>query len=265
MPKLATADLSNNAEPCVLRYTTSDHQMLKIKEYRVISQEVIFDAKIISHYYDNEGQIIFDKPITSIGNGAFEDFSNLIDITIPDSVTKIGDFAFRNCNDLANFYGKFTSNDNRCLIVNGVLNSFAIGCGATEYTIPDSVTSIGHSAFYGCTSLKSITIPESVTEIGYCAFDGCTSLKSITIPDSVTSIGGLAFSNCTSLTSAHIPNSLNKIGDYAFYWCRSLNNIAIPDSVTEIRDKAFFGCCSMKKITIEGNIDYFGKHAFYDC
>jgi hypothetical protein len=67
------------------------------------------------------------------------------------------------------------------------------------YTIPNSVTSIGDSAFYYCPSLTSITIPNSVTEIAYGAFSGCSSLTSIDIPDGVTSIGNSAFSGCKSL------------------------------------------------------------------
>ena len=83
-------------------------------------------------------------------------------------------------------------------------------------TIPNSVTSIGYSAFFDCTGLTSVTIPNSVTSIGEEAFEGCTGLTSVTIPNSVTSIGGDAFWNCTGLTSVTIPNSVTSIGDYAF-------------------------------------------------
>ena len=83
------------------------------------------------------------------------------------------------CSSLQEFNGKFASEDGRCLIVDGKLNSFAIGCGATEYTIPDSATSIGDNAFYGCSSITSVTIPDSVTSIGEAAFRDCDSLTSV--------------------------------------------------------------------------------------
>ena len=84
-----------------------------------------------------------------------------------------------------------------------------------EYT----VTSIGRSAFLGCSGLTSVTIPNSVTSIGDFAFLGCSSLTSVTIGNSVTSIGWHAFSGCSSLTSVTIPNSVTSIGDYAFSYC----------------------------------------------
>ena len=154
--------------------------------------------------------------VTSIGEDAFYNCTSLTSVTIPDSVTSIGKYAFEKCTSLTAFYGKYASADNRCLIANGVLNSFAIGCGTTEYTIPDSVTSIGGGAFYLCTSLTSVTIPNSVTSIGYIAFGECDGLTSITIPDSVTSIGQAAYIWCDNLTSVTIPESVTSIGEDAF-------------------------------------------------
>ncbi|MDY3978494.1 MAG: leucine-rich repeat protein [Tidjanibacter sp.] len=116
--------------------------------------------------------------VTSIGSSAFFGCTSLTSITIGDGVTSIGYSAFRGCTSLASFSGKFASADGRCLIVDNSLVAFA-RAGLTEYTIPDSVTSIGEQAFWGCTSLASITIGDGVTSIGYYAFYGCTSLASV--------------------------------------------------------------------------------------
>ena len=131
--------------------------------------------------------------------------------------------------------------------------------GVTDIVLPNSVTSIGNYAFYGCTSLASITIPDSVTSIKDNAFYGCASLASITIPDSVTSIGDSAFCICISLASITIPDSVTSIEDSAFYDCVSLASITIPDSVTSIGNYAFRGCTSLVSITFKGTIKQWGE------
>ena len=193
---------------------------------------------------DGKGVLLFSAPPTKIESSAFEGCTSLTSITIPNSVTTIGDWAFEDC------------------------------CSLTSVTIGDSVTSIGWGAFEGCSSLTSVTIPDSVTEIGERAFSGCSSLTSITIPNSVTKIEEEVFLNCTNLSAFYgkfassdnrclivdgvligfagagvesyvISSSVNRIGSGAFSGCSALVSIKIPDSVMQIGQNAFCDCTAL--------------------
>ena len=226
----------------------------------------VFGANIVSNTYENgKGIIKFDGDVTMIGDWAFVDCKLLTSVTIPDSVTEIGNRPFTSCESLKAFYGKFASEDNLCLIADGVLSSFAINCGATEYTIPDSVAAIGCEAFFHCDSLTSVTIPDSVTSIVDRAFYYCRSLTSVIIPDSVTEIGAGAFLFCTSLTGIKIPDGVTDIQSCTFSQCFSLANITIPDSVTSIGIEAFHNCYSLKNFTIPDSVTAIGRSAFEGC
>ena len=143
-------------------------------------------------FYDCDGltEFIIPDSVTTIGDYAFYDCDSLTSVTIGNSVTTIGNSAIRGCSSLQEFNGKFASEDGRCLIIDGVLNYFAIGCGATEYTIPDSVTTIGDFAFRNCSSLTSVTIGNSVTTIEDGAFDECSSLTSVYCKATTPPAGG---------------------------------------------------------------------------
>ena len=204
----------------VIEYTSTDGDI--VVPYDIMA----FDATIVSNVYKNgKGILCFDREVTTIGDFAFWFCDRLESVILPNSLTTIGRGAFLGCSDLKEFKGKFASNDGRVLIVDKVLKSVAPAAGLTEYTIPDIVTTIGHGAFYECSSLTSVTIPDSVTTIVDGAFAYCGSLTNVTIPDSVTVIGEAAFFDCWRLTSVTIGDSVTEIGGAAFYRCSSLTNV----------------------------------------
>lgn len=191
---------------------------------------------------------------------AFAYCSSLTSVTIPSSVTSIGEGVFNNCSSL------------------------------TSVTIPTTITSIGSGAFLGCTSLASAIIPNCVTSIGDNAFYYCSSLTSVTIPESVTSIGGNAFYGCSSLTTVYwdavncsdfycsdmfnrvLPGWSNvstfvlgeRVEHIPAYLCASLpiTEITIPTSVTSIGDEAFSECSSLTSVTIPTSVTSIGTSAF---
>ena len=161
--------------------------------------------------------------VTTIGDYAFRGCSGLTSITIPNSVTKIGSYSFQDCSGLTSIVVEsgnsvYDSRNNCNAIIETATNTLLLGCERTN--IPNSVTSIGNSAFLRCSGLTSIDIPSSVTSIGASAFYDCSGLTSVTIPNSVTSIGYRAFYNSSSIII--LPNNVTYIGTDAFYQCTSL-------------------------------------------
>jgi len=208
--------------------------------------------------------------VTSIGADAFYACDNLASVTIPDSVTSIGRRAFSPCKNLTainvNAGNSMYTSENDVLYNKNKTELICYpGAKTGSFTVPDSVTSIGFSAFQGCESLASITIPDSVTSILGSAFYGCKSLANVTIPGSVTSIGENAFGFCISLASVTIGNGVTSIGNDAFNLCTSLTSVTIPNSVTSIGDRAFQVCSSLGSVTIGNSVTSIGDSAFSGC
>ena len=212
--------------------------------------------------------ITIPSGVTSIGASAFSGCSGLTSIAIGNGVINIGTSAFYGCNGLTSIIveeenTKYHSKDN-CLI-DTEAKILMLGCQNSVIPNDGSVTSIGSSAFSGCSGLMSVTIPDSVTSIGSSAFNGCGGLMSIIIPDSVTSIGDSAFFGCSGLTSITIPDSVTNIGNSVFYGCSGLTSITIPDSVTRIGTYAFSGCSGLTSIIIPDSVTSIENYVFDDC
>ena len=156
------------------------------------------------------------------------------DVTIPDNVIDIGDYAFSRI-------------------------------GLTSVTIPASVMSIGDYTFFQCHELTDVTLHGGVKSIGMHAFVGCIGLTSFTIPDSVTSIGASAFHYCNNLSTITIPDSVTNIGTHAFSYCSSLKSATIGRGVSSIGDTWFMNCVELISITFGNNVTCIEKDAFYGC
>ena len=196
----------------------------------------------------NLSNVKLPNSLTFIYNDAFSNCTSLASVIIPDSVTSIGDDAFLGCISLKSI--EISDNNKNYSSVDGVLFNknksvlviYPAGKTDSVYSIPNSVTSIGNSAFSECTNLSNITITDSVISIGDFAFSNSTSLRSVTIPDSVTIIGVSAFYDCKNLINVTLPDSITSIDYSVFSDCTSLTNITIPDSVTSIGNDAFYSC-----------------------
>jgi len=246
--------------------------------------------------------VTIPNSVTSIGNYAFGGCSALTSVDIPNSITSIGGAAFIGCNalegvyisDLAawcniefgNYYNNYSNDGNPLSYAHHL---YLNGEELTDLVIPDSVTSIGDYAFYGCSGLTSVTIPNSATSIGSCAFYGCSGLASVDIPNSVTEIGGFAFYETSwydnqkdgllyinnllycykgtmpENTSIEIKEGTVSICGYAFEDCSGLASVTIPNSVTSIGESAFYGCSGLTSVTIPNSVTSIGENAFYDC
>ena len=240
-------------------------------------------------WYNNRSDVItliIDDSVTSIGDYAFYDCTNLKSVMIPESVTSMGDSAFEKCSNIENLY--ITDLAKWCGInfydvdsnpLSGAAELYVDGEVLTNLVIPDGITSIADFAFSAYSGLESVTIPESVTSIGNNAFFVCPNLEKVYITDiakwcgiSFYSIysnpliyGAKLYLNGEVLTNLVIPGSVTSISNYAFGGCSSITAVTISDGVTSISDHAFYNCSNLTSVTIPDGVTSISDYTFSRC
>lgn len=236
-----------------------------------------------------------DYTVTQISSRVCYMNSKITSLTIPSSVTYIGNEAFCECINLA----KVIMGNNVTTIERGAFK----GCvNLSSINLSKRIQSIAESLFMNCSNLNSINIPDGVSLIGSHAFYGCGKLQFVSIPFGVTRIENSAFYNCSSITTISIPNSVCLIENSAFEGCKSLNSVhvtdiaswcnitftsnganplnyahnlyindnlitdlIIPENITSLRNWTFEGCSSLTSINIPTTISNIERYAFANC
>ena len=235
-------------------------------------------------------QIKLPQSLVSIGSGAFDNCTSLISVELPDNAIISSD-TFKECKNLSDIV--ISDTNNNYIVKNGILYNknmtrilcYPAGIKDTEFSVPDTVKTIGDFAFYGAKVLESINIPDSVTNIGTDAFGECSGLKEAVIPDSVTSMGEAVFYKCTSLEKVKLsvnitspnpavfqycsslkevvlPESMKFISFFMFSYCKEITNIVLPDKLNSILRSAFQNCDNLKNITVPKNVTTIQDYAF---
>lgn len=247
------------------------------KEPEEASQETLFayifgtanyaEASVVKQYYSDSGYSTYYLPdsltrVTVTGGkllyGAFDHCSNIKQISIPDSVTSIAPYVFRDCKGLDHIE-----------IADGVtgIGKYAFsGCsGLTGISLPDNLQSIDSAAFLDCTALEKITLPQQITKIADKLFQGCSALQEIGLTGQVESIGEEAFRGCEAIKNISLPSKLTELGSGAFRDCTSLQRITVPAGITFIGEYTFSACTALQEAVIAGKVTEIGAYAFSQC
>lgn len=248
-----------------------DDNTLSIAMYRGEEKEDIAVPKAIG-----------GMKVSEIGEGVFENFTELKSIRLPDGLTSIGRDAFLNCSCLEKiefpdtlisvgeraFSGTpwYENHTDGLITAGGVILKWK-GDMPENYdlVVPDGIAGIADEAFYFCRELGSVKLPDSLKIIGSEVFRGCTELREIVLPESVESIGQYAFTECSNLKSVTFPKKIKSVDSFLFWNCPSLEKVSLPEGMTHLED--FNGCDSLREVYIPSTIDDIScdSSSFYDC
>lgn len=255
-------------------------------------------TRIGAHAFENCVSLMdlqYDMDYLSwIGEAAFKNCISLRSISFPSNLS-IGSQAFAGCTALEKFdvvsnseYETYSTIDGVLIAGGNQIVAYPAGKRDTDYTVPESITSIGNGAFEGSQYLTGITLHENITDLGVMAFrdckalrqanmpmsldhvpfgtfSGCTSLEDVNIPDSYVYIGPSSFEECSSLAAVKLPSELKVLGESAFADCNKIESIELPAQVKEIRSNTFKNCESLQALALPANIDTIHSGAMQGC
>ena len=258
----------------IYTYTLDDANRATITGYNGSAAALYIPGEIDGH------------EVVAIGDGAFEDRTDLRTVMIPDSVTEIGSCAFNNCTNLSNVtlsqnlkYMEGRAFGSCEKITKIEIPKSLEWCGSTLYDygpfgdctglktviFENGTTKILGHLFEKCTGLEEINIPNTVTVIENSAFSGCTKLEQVNFSNKLTKIERYGFSDCTSLKKITVPDSINSIGNSIFQNCTSLTEVHLSNALKEISSNTFNGCKKLTTINFPSTLTTIGDSAFYGC
>lgn len=238
---------------------------------KIAREFTIENGTLVAYIGANKKDVIIPNSVFRIGAYAFEACDRLTSITIPQSVNSISDEAFKGCKNLENI--KVAENNANYKDINGVLYNkygdalvrYPAGRKDSFISMPETIKRISVGAFSECENLTSIVMSNSVSSIGASVFADCVNLTDVTLPDSFFFIPEKCFYNCGKLANIVIPKDVRTIEESAFEECVSLTSVIIPASVTTIDKKAFYGCSKLREINIPQKVNSIHEEAFACC
>lgn len=283
---LISVDDGSNAHSFCLKYGYS----YVIDENKSYDYVILSDGTVeITNYFGNDENVsvpiyIDNLLVTSIGNFAFTNCSDLVSIELPDSIINIGDNPFIGCSNLMKI--EVSVEHKYLFVINGVLCSkpdkrlITYPCGFKDslYIIPHEVQIIGSYSFGGCNNLNLVDIPDTVLDIGTNPFADCSSLINIRVSEDhqffETSNRALiskldkrliCLPAASMIDEYRVPSGIQSIGESAFYACRNLHSVYMPESITNVGDNSFLNCSNLEIIEFSDNIVIIGNYAFASC
>ena len=208
------------------------------------------------------------KNVSTLADSAFQNYSSLTSIVIPDTVERIGENVFYGCSSLQSMTLPFLGNDRDGTTASDVGYLFRsatfIPAQLRTVCVTDART-VGANAFYGCSGLRTVSLNDGIESIGNSAFAERGYLSSFSLPEGLVTIGEKAFYNCQNLPTLTFPDTLKSIGNNAFYHCRAMTRLELPDALESIGKEAFGLCVGLTDISLGNGEKAMGSGAFMSC
>jgi len=227
-----------------------------------IASEAFFRCKELS-------KVNIPNSVVGLGEGVFREVEKIESVHIPASVRVMDKLAFWEMDGLKKFSvdenSSYYSADEHGVLFNKDktrLINYPVANEATKYVVPDTVKTIGHSAFRTAPNLIEVKLPESLVEIEDNAFYSCRNLAKVNLPNGLVSIGEEGFAYCDIEGTLIIPDSVTTIGMMAFYYCEFIERVEIGDGLTYIAFATFYECDSLKNVIVGNGVTTIEEEAF---